>query len=258
MSYKEIIKAKKHETILSRPDRFVEISQREDRSDIDEAGWAVLYGSNSYITTWKGILSNQGIAERTMYEMLLHELQPGTIIELGALNGGTVVWFADILSVFGVKTEIYSVDIDLSLIDERAKSDQRIHFIEGDCTQIEKVLSPKLLESLPHPWLVIDDTHADTAGICEYFHNNGLQSGDYLIMEDTNPFVWSPWTEEEQRESKAEWFSPDEVERGNNKLADLRNWLKSRPQEYLVDTHYLDLFGYNVTKHWNSILKKVV
>ncbi|MGB3639944.1 MAG: hypothetical protein WBA39_20565 [Rivularia sp. (in: cyanobacteria)] len=29
----------------------------------------------------------------------------------------------------------------------------------------------------------------------EYFHNHGLTKGDYLIVEDTNKFMWDSWSD---------------------------------------------------------------
>ena len=44
------------------------------------------------------------------------------------------------------------------------------------------------------------------------------------------------------------------------KLDDLRSWLMRHQNEYLVDTHYiyLDIYGYNGSKNWNSILKRFI
>ena len=42
------------------------------------------------------------------------------------------------------------------------------------------------------------------------------------------------------------------------KLDDLRSWLMRHQNEYLVDTHYLDMYGYNGSKNWNSILKRFI
>lgn len=32
-------------------------------------------------------------------------------------------------------------------------------------------------------------------GVVEYFHNHGLTKGDYLIVEDTNKFMWDSWSD---------------------------------------------------------------
>lgn len=230
------------------PKRFVKISEREDRSDLPLSMWENLL-TKTFLQTWKDILISKGVFELSAYPMLLKELQPQTIIELGALSGGSAVWFTDLLELFKIPGTVYSVDVDLSLLDEKAKADSRINWIEGDCNHISSIFSPDLLSRLPHPWLIVEDCHVNLLGILEYFHNNGLQPGDYWIVEDTNKMVPQYW--------ETRWEDTSELKQVEQKLDKIRDWLKDRSEEYLVDTYYLDLYGYNVSKNWNSILKRV-
>ena len=227
--------------------RFVKISEREDRCDIPKSAWRPLT-ENAYLQTWKGVLLEKDPMQIAAYPMLINELQPKTIVELGALKGGSAIWLADHLELFGIEGKVYSVDNDLSQLDEKAKADSRIHFIEGDCREIAAVLPPELLGHLPHPWLIIEDVHDNLVGILDHFYNYGLQTGDYLIIEDTNKFMWEVWSD---------WEDQELIQRGARKLKDLRNWLMNHEDEYWVDTYYQDMYGYNASKNWNSILKRV-
>ena len=227
--------------------RFVKISERKECSDLPQSVWLSLT-QNYLLQTWKGIHLDKSPMEFALYPMLLYELQPKTVIELGTLTGGSAMWLADQLDLFGVEGQVYSVDIDLSQLDEKAKADLRLKFLEGDCNQINTVLTPDLLSTLPHPWLVIDDAHVNLFGILDYFHNNGLQNGDYLIIEDTNKDLWEAWSD---------WDDRAFIERMKSKIGLLGNWLVRHKNEYLIDTYYQDMFGYNGSKNWNSILKKV-
>ena len=226
--------------------RFVKISDREDRCDLPKSTWRPLT-DNAYLQTWKGVLLEKDPMQIAAYPMLLYELQPKTIIELGALKGGSAIWLADNLELFGIEGKVYCVDNDLSQLDEKAQADSRIHFLEGDCREISAVLLPELLAALPHPWLVIEDVHDNLVGIIEHFDQIGLQTGDYLIIEDTNKFMWEAWDD---------WEDKELIQRGCSKMADLRSWLMKHQDEYLIDTYYQDMYGYNVSKNWNSILKK--
>lgn len=248
MSYQTIIQEAKHKQEPLKTDRFVKISDRQDECDLPDEAWKPLL-ENSYLQTWKGIILPKGVTEIALYPMLLYELQPNTIIEIGAFNGGAAIWLADCLEIFGIKGGIHSVDIDLSLLDEKAKADSRINFIQGDCNDIGRAFPLALLSELPHPWLIIEDAHINLLGILSYFHQNGLQSGDYLIVEDTNKVHWELW--------KDSWDDREEMEQGTKKMDDLRSWLKDHEEEYLVDTYYQDMYGYNGSKNWNSILKRV-
>lgn len=247
--YQRISQQVKHQKELSKPNRFAKISEREDKSDLPNSVWQPLL-ANSYLQTWNGLALNKGVTEIGIYPMLLSELQPKTIIEIGSFTGGSAVWLADCLEIFKIEGTVYSVDIDLSMLDEKVKTDSRIKFIEGDGNNLGEVLSTKQLSKLAHPWLVIQDTAmVDVERLLEYFHHNGLKSGDYIIIEDTNKWVWDSW--------EGGWDNQEEMAKGRQKMAKLRGWLMNHEDEYLVDQYYLDLYGYNGSKNWNSVLKKV-
>ena len=165
--------------------RFIDFFDRQQSSEFPSDLWGVL-GRNAYLQEWGGVVLNKGPMEIAIYPMLINELRPKTIIELGALNGGSAKWFADLTRCFEIDTRVISVDIDLSLLHSDVLEDQRITFVEGDCNEIERVLPARLLESYLHPWLIIEDSHVNTIGVMNYFHENGLRQGDYMIIEDTN------------------------------------------------------------------------
>lgn len=248
MSYQTIIQQGQHKQAPLRADRFAKMTDRLDRCDLPNEAWKPLLG-NGYLQTWKGILLNKGVTEIAIYPMLLHELQPKTVIEIGALNGGGAIWLADHLELFGIDSSVYSIDIDLSLLDPQAKEDKRVQFLQGDCNNISAAFPPDMLSSLPHPWLIIEDAHINLTGVLDYFHQNGLTQGDYLIVEDTNKIHWQLWQDE--------WDDREEMEQGSRKMDDLRHWISQYENDYLVDTYYQDMYGYNGSKNWNSILKRV-
>ena len=232
----------------SEADRFKRITEREDRSDFLMPTWETLW-EKTFLQTWNGIFHDRGMFELGLFPVLIAELRPKTVIELGALDGGGAVWFADHLNAFHIDGTVYSVDIDLSLLHEKARADKRIRFIEGDCNDMARVFSSAQLSAMPHPWLILEDCHVNTTGIMDFFHHHGLQSGDYMIIEDTNKYVPAYWG--------SRWHNPSEIKRIENKLDNVRLWLDKYPDDYLVDTYYLDMYGYNVSKNWNSVFKRV-
>lgn len=234
-------------SVSSNPERFVKISDREDVCTLPQGVWRPLT-QNYLLQTWKGISMDKSPLEISLYPMLIYELQPKTIIELGAETGGSALWLADQLKAFDLEGKVYSVDIDLSLLDKKAKTSANVHFLEGDCHKIEEILPPELLANCEHPWLIVEDVHVNVGGLLDYFHGNGLRSGDYIIVEDTNQDLWKAWSD---------WDDKDFIERMGNKLNVLKSWLMKHPDEYLIDSYYQDMFGYNSSKNWNSILKKV-
>ena len=247
MDYKTVLTDARHVKELGKSDRFVKISNREDRCDLPVQSWKTLL-ANTFLQTWKGIILNKGVTEVGIYPMILHEVKPKTVIEIGAFNGGSAVWLADNLTMFGVESSVYAIDIDLSLLDEKAKDHPKVHFMEGDCNNLKAVLPQTMLDKLPHPWLIIEDAHVNVLAVVDYFHNHGLITGDYLIVEDTSQFMWDYWDDN--------WDDKEENAKGKQKMTDLRTWLLNHEDEYLIDTHYQDIYGYNGSKNWNSILKR--
>lgn len=254
MVYKTALELAKYKSEPLRADRFVKISEREDRSDLPEAAWKNLL-QNHWLQTWKGTLLAKSMMEITLYPMLLHELQPKTIIEIGTFNGGSAVWLADVMQMLGTETRIYSMDIDLSMVDEKVKNDPRIKLLHGDCHHIESTFTPEFLSTLPHPWFLTEDAHVNSVGILEYFHQNGFQKGDYIVIEDTNPLSWK--LEMLDKDIWGEEYYANQEMLGQEILDDVRGWLKNHEDEYLIDSYYLDMYGYNVSKNWNSVFKKV-
>lgn len=253
MSFQKFIQESVYKSAPLNSNRLVSIADRKDESAISISAWRALL-TNRDVYTWKGIPFLKGCTEVALYSMLLYELQPQTIIELGALSGGSAIWIADQLEQFQVKSSIYGIDIDLSLLDEKAKTDSRVHFLEGDCNNISEILPPERLVTFPHPWLIIEDAHVNTITVIEHFHKNGLMSGDYLIIEDTNRTMWELDQEELDKNDLNEQAL---IKAGTQKLVELRCWLLHHENEYLVDTYYQDMFGYNGSRNWNSILKRV-
>lgn len=155
--------------------------------------------------------------------MLIWELKPRTIIELGAAAGASALWMADIATSFHLDTRIISVDIDL---DQLQVKDPRIEFVQFDLLDIGLKPFPVALSDLPHPWLISEDMHKNTVSVLKYFDRHIIR-GDYLIVEDTcNP----------------------------QQLDILEHFMRKYGSRYRVDTYYVDNFGYNNTGNWNSYL----
>ena len=99
------------------------------------------------MTEWKGISMIKCSMDLIAYQQLLWEVKPPTIIELGTAYGASACWMSDVMSAYGVATQIYTIDIDPNLCDPRAKDGKdNIHWIIGDCNKIEAAFPDKMLE----------------------------------------------------------------------------------------------------------------
>ncbi|ODS22953.1 hypothetical protein AB835_11405 [Candidatus Endobugula sertula] len=195
---------------------------------------------------WKGVHIDKSPFELALYPMLIHEFRFSTIIEIGSGDGGSALWLADMLDDRD-ECQVISLDIDDERWDSRAVTNHRIQFICGDCYAIEDALPIDMLAELTHPLLVIEDAHVNLAGVLSHLDKYCLKCNDYLIIEDTNLDICDVWSD---------WPDKAYLERLRSKYDVLAAWLDApRSNRYLVDSFYLDLFGYNTSKQWNSIFR---
>jgi cephalosporin hydroxylase len=175
--------------------------------------------------TWRGVPLLKDPWDMVLYPMLLWELRPATIIELGTFVGGSALWLGDLAGAFGLQTQIFSIDRDINRV---RVDDPRIEFVEADLSQLADGL-PLPMAELPHPWLVIEDAHANLVAVLTYL-DRYIRSDDYLIVEDTY---------------------------AASKYREFEIFMQHRGSRYRIDTYYADNFGYNGTHCWNSVLRCV-
>lgn len=226
-------------------ERFVSFAGRELRCDLPREAFRILSEGKHFIS-YRGIPMAKDPLDIVLYEMLFYEIQPRTVIELGAYTGASALWMADTLRSLEIKAKVISVDIDLSLVDSQAKEHPGLRFIQGDCNAIESVFPAEQLADMPHPMVLIDDAHVNISGVYGHFHRHGLVAGDYLVVEDTAP--WIPGTF---------GTTDDDREWGQWKWEQIQGFFQQHQQSYRVDRYYTDFFGYNGTWNWNGFLKRV-
>jgi len=175
----------------------------------------------------KGLMNVKPASDLVLYANLIWELQPKTIIEFGAMQGGSALWFADQLDVLCDAGEVHSYDLVLDGVSPRARH-PRLSFHEVDLRDLS-TLDRKLIARMPHPWLVVDDAHANVAGLFEALDDH-MRPGDYYVIEDALAKAPITWLAEFMRFAEQHGFE--------------------------VDAHYTDAFGYNMTCAPNGWLRK--
>jgi cephalosporin hydroxylase len=166
---------------------------------------------------WRGMPLMKTAFDYALYPLLLQELKPRTIFEIGSGSGASAIWLADQMKALDLPCQIHSVDIFLA-----KPTHPQVAFYQGDCNQPDRLFNVELLKSSPHPWLVIEDAHHNVAAVLEYMHGF-MQRGDYLVVEDS------------------------EVKRD-----DLMQFTTAHA-DYKVDTQFTDAFGRNATCAADSI-----
>ena len=185
-------------------ERFVPFSSREMRCDLPREAISHI-SEGKHFMSYRGLPMAKDPFDVVLYETLFYELQPATIIELGAYTGASAMWMADRLRTFGVKSRVISVDIDLSLVDDAAKYCDGVEFVEGDCNRIDELFPAGVLRELPHPIVLIDDAHVNIDGVYGHFHRHAFQTGDYLIIEDTIPWIPGSFGKSDAEHEWGDW-----------------------------------------------------
>ena len=235
--------------LLNSPVRFQTINEREDRSDMPiEAFKAQSMGR--YFIQHRGCQVLKSTDDLIILQQLFSYVRPATVIEIGTFTGGTAIWMGDMLRLIEMDSSIYSMDINLSFLEDRVKEikPDNVTFLEGDSHKIEKTFHSDFLHGLPHPWVVIEDSHVNVYGILKHFHEF-MEFGDYFVVEDTNPLL--------AKNLGAGRIYPEYEIVGNELLETLKRFLTQHCNDYKVDSFFTDLFGYNGTWNWHGYIRKM-
>jgi cephalosporin hydroxylase len=187
--------------------------------------------------TWRGVLCNKNPFDLALYLMLLWQIKPATIIEIGSKEGGSALWLWQTCSAFHIKTRIISVDIN-----QRARiKHPHITFLEGDGRNLCSTLSDEMMRTLRRPLLVIEDAdhhYLTTLGVLR-FMDGYLHPGEYILVED----------------GICDSFGNEHHYDGGPNRA-IAEFLDGR-SDYEVDRHFCDFFGHNVTWNTNGYIRRL-
>ena len=156
--------------------RYIPFSARPITSHIDIDTLLMSQGVKDCLS-WKGISLGKSIYDFALIPMMIWEIQPTTIIEIGSGEGASAIWMADICKSYDISTKIFSMDIELPNIKYK-----NVTFFKGDSREIDNAIHD--IENLPHPWLILEDAHIEVNKVIKYFEKH-MQIGDYIIIEDS-------------------------------------------------------------------------
>jgi cephalosporin hydroxylase len=180
---------------------------------------------------WRGIPLGKTCWDISIYQQLLQELKPQTLIEFGTGLGGSTLFFLDHCRLFGLSTKVITMDVNHRDVNLQVLGEKSIRFIHGDVKKIAATLPAQELATFPHPWLIVEDCHQEVPLIVRHLHPH-MVSGDYLIIEDIAT-----------------------SEKGSFEILQAIQSLP--PGSLMVDTFYTDMFGHNITCAPDSIFRKM-
>ena len=174
-----------------------------------------------------------------LYLYLLDKLRPRTIIEVGTLEGGSALWFADMQTLLGIEGRVVTLDSRA----QKPVEDRRITTFNRDAADPGSVLDESFLRELPRPWLVIEDsahTFEVSFAILSFFDEK-LAGGDYIVVEDGS-FRGLPG-----EQYRRYLDGPSRA---------IEAFLSTRGSFYEIDTELCDFYGFNVTYNPNGWLRR--
>ena len=175
---------------------------------------------------WKGLTLMKDPMTLTIYQQLINDILPSTIIEFGSYDGGSALWMYDVCKSLNLRTKVITIDIN----KENFKCDNKeIIFFNLDVNNIVDFfnLNNSFFKNLQKPIIAIEDCHVNVKQVCTQV-DKFLTTGDYLVVEDTIDY---------------------------NKHQTMLDFLDENPN-YIVDRKYCDFWGTNNSWNINSFLIK--
>lgn len=189
---------------------------------------------------YKGIQMVKSPFDIALYPLMIWDLKPRTIIEIGSKEGGSALWLADQVRSFGLDCRILSID----LLRVESVQDPLVRFYKGNGRSLQTVLSEEQLRDLPRPWLVIED--ADHSFQTSYavlnFFDAWLDAGDIIVVEDG---------------IMSDLYPASFPDCSSGPHLALKRFLAEHREEYKIEASYCDFFGHNVTWSSNGILRRL-
>lgn len=178
---------------------------------------------------YRGVPMLKNPFDLALYSLLLEEVQPKTLIEIGSHAGGSALWFAEQRPM-----RVISIDLEVPRLKHPS-----ITFLHGDARSLRSTLD---IDDVAHPLLVVEDSDhraSTTAAVLDFFDEH-LQSGEYIVIEDG---ILSDMRVAAQYEG--------------GPLRAIHEFLARKPDRYEIDRTYCDYFGRNVTWNVDGYLRRV-
>lgn len=185
--------------------------------------------------TYRGIKTIKCPFDYVIYQMLLFDIKPDLIIEIGTNHGGAALYMANMLDIIG-EGEIHTIDIKEYEINDLVKDHPRIKRFLGGYENYDLNLAKGF-----NKVMVIDDgshTYGDVMSSLEMFKDI-VSVGSYFIVEDgaLDKIGLGP-----------------QYNGGPNKA--IFEFLNDNPN-YAIDKNLCNFFGINATFNTNGYLKKI-
>lgn len=217
--------------ILNRIKNKFRLIPKEERVELGLKG----LNEGHHRVTYKGVKAIRCPFDYVIYQMIIGEVRPDLIIEIGSHEGGGAMYLSDLLKAYNIDGQIHTIDIH----DNAKRNIQgysNVTFFGDGAENYDLSLTKKFKKIM-----VIEDaahTYECTKNAIDKFASV-VSVGSYLIVEDgiVNELGL-------------------EKEYGGGPLKAIREFLPVHP-EFIVDRKWCDMFGKNATFNVNGYLKKI-
>lgn len=187
-----------------------------------------------YNITYKGITAIKCPFDYVILQMIMHEVKPDLVIEVGSSSGGTALYLSDLMRLLKIDGEVHSIDVTDHAKNNIGEGENIKFFTEGwenyelkNADNFSKIL---VIEDAVH-------SYECTIGVLNKFAPL-VSSDSYFIIEDG---------------------IVDALEMSHHfnggPLRAIREFLREN-NEFYVDRKWCDLFGKNATFNVNGYLKR--
>lgn len=170
-----------------------------------------------------------------IYQMIIFEVKPDLIIEIGTNRGGAALYFADLLDMIG-HGEIHTIDIN-DIVYPQVKKHKRIKFFNQGFENYDLEITKNF-----NKILVIEDgshIYEDVKSALNKF-KSVVTAQSYFVVEDgiLDKLGWKKKYNGGPNKAILEFINEDD--------------------SFVIDRKWCDMFGINATFNTNGYLKKII
>jgi len=157
-----------------------------------------------------------------VYQQLITEFMPRTIIETGTYQGGSALWYAMIMQALGIDGHVWTIDIEDHRKSERSRhltTHPMVTCLTGDST--DPLLVEALVPEIRYPLLISLDADHSAEHVRKELDLYAplCRVGDWLVVEDTN----------------ISWGEPGEPHSDRGARGGLEDYLRAHEGEFRQD-----------------------